>query len=449
MRTVVVAWLLFASVLVKVNCLATKPIDIRGNVEHDHLEQLPSSSTSAASLENNELEMPQKVAKFSNITCSKLNVYLTAFKNLNKVAILDFPAKVSTHCVPEWSTFGTCCDATSAISFLGAENRLTDSQARGLTDEASQLASAYTKAANQLTTTSKKGKSQDLKQFNEASAQVKMINARFATALANCNMKIKAARGSSICTVCSGRSPFFFSKTKLLIDEQTCRSIVSECRGAWRDILELLKLKDTFKAIVPKPETYLSSTNLKDKVSITMASSLSDFSKAKRLGQDLAKCGDQDVSKCKWNDISPLCDSFIQLAELDTAGAAAIKAPTFKAGIVETVKVVKKILKEIKDEMAHQQEPSIGGTEPGGAPMRMLRATNWARSRSLDGSSSDSNSSSGGHNGLGGGGGADAFGNNGDNSGQEFTDNPFSVMSVVESHLPENSNSANFSMIFP
>lgn len=170
-----------------------------------------------------------------------------------RVTILKVPLINSSnkYCVPEWNTFGTCCDSSSLVAMQNTENiaiktdsdylsqyvsTMTEFTGRMQAIFLSSLANKYYPEIAKLT-------SDQRRQVwnNVLGIYVRLVDESPSTLATTCWTNTQKIRGSSLCSICSGRSNVFFnSNGKFNVDLNTCKASIDSCGNFYKSVKSIL-----------------------------------------------------------------------------------------------------------------------------------------------------------------------------------------------------------------
>ena len=188
------------------------------------------------------------LSRINTTTCKDKNPFLQALKGRN-VTIYDAPYNISDSYGDEWKKFGSCCEVNSIkkyalldkaniqaaanrsvnilknyyrfwkVIFNGCEANDENILVSVLKDICGTIKKQFRKniVFENFKKEVRQSKRQDIisEDFNKCWLHMAMI------------------RSNSLCSTCSGRSDSFFSKGKALVTEQTCHSIIENCRSSF------------------------------------------------------------------------------------------------------------------------------------------------------------------------------------------------------------------------
>lgn len=229
-----------------------------------------------------------------------------------RVTILKKPLINSSnkYCVPEWNKFGTCCDSSSLVAMQKSENNAikTDS------DYLSQYLLTMTKFTLQMQTICLNPLAakyypviarMTLNQKREVSFHIIHIFIRLVAQnpsrqATTCWTNTQKIRGSSLCSICSGRSNVFFnSNGKLNVDLNTCKTSIDSCGNFYKTVKTILNiLEELLPQIVKYGLSKLLGTELAGlhtnlkllMLSSSLITSISTYQSSKSISAATAVC---------------------------------------------------------------------------------------------------------------------------------------------------------------
>ena len=144
-------------------------------------------------------------------------------------------------CNKEWSEYGTCCDGDELLRAFGDENlkmELAVSSVMKLVGDTRTTAVELMAGIDQMIIdVNKRGKlTNDLAKFRLKRIIVSDVYSTIARTSSTCWSYMMAKRRSVLCSVCSGRSSIFHTKSKLLVDIMECESVIKQCKTFYIDI---------------------------------------------------------------------------------------------------------------------------------------------------------------------------------------------------------------------
>jgi hypothetical protein len=177
-----------------------------------------------------------------------------------------------THCKAEWSAHGTCCDGDSlARAFIAEKSKAIDSVAT-IKQYANDIVNA-TKAVLTAIHTKYKVPQSSSKASVGAFGSVNMklvqkdrLNSIIRSQVHNTierssntcwNFMLKA-RGSALCSVCSGRSKDFFTGTKALVNIQDCEAAIANCKDFFTEISTFTTQLSNFLSVITVFDDHLT-----------------------------------------------------------------------------------------------------------------------------------------------------------------------------------------------
>lgn len=225
-----------------------------------------------------------------------------------KVKIFKEPKQeTSGPCLPEWNTHGTCCDTTS-LNDLFAKEKLamasaidatakTVGQIKILVEEVLKKATGGSFNSHRRKRSSKED-DQMLKDISEDFLSHDLLT-HFNESSTFCWSKLMELRGSSLCSVCSGRASRFIYKDKALINIEDCKVVVDLCEEFFANFQDFIgKSKDMLSQIDKKfkfgNETKYLQSFIKDlskaRFSSELISEFSKYSEAKSKTPERNQC---------------------------------------------------------------------------------------------------------------------------------------------------------------
>ena len=180
------------------------------------------------------------------------NEFINTLKLVNVKLFKNVHTKVEyiTHCKAEWSAHGTCCDGNSLARAFSEEKAKTINAVATIKQYANDILNA-TKAI----LVASDNKYQDHQSSSKVSLgavesvrlnseQKERLNSIISCQVHNtierssntCWNFMLQARGSALCSVCSGRSQDFFTATKAMVNIQDCEAAIANCKDFFTDM---------------------------------------------------------------------------------------------------------------------------------------------------------------------------------------------------------------------
>ncbi len=178
--------------------------------------------------------------------------YLSS-NTIKEVQIFETPQKGLDQCGDEWRNFGTCCKVSDLITYAQNDadklrNHYTN--LRQLMENYSSLFSEILSDLPRFKTTNKinDDRAHLMKALLDlASTKLSGTLNNLATRLDkkkqfdSCWEQMITLRSSSLCSTCSGRSLVFVHAKKAMISASSCHSLVTNCKFAFRLLIEFLE----------------------------------------------------------------------------------------------------------------------------------------------------------------------------------------------------------------
>lgn len=145
------------------------------------------------------------------------------------------------YCAAEWSKHGTCCDGASLVQGFKAENDSIQKAVKGIKNLASDILTTSkvirNGLKNMIVSFSKGQKSDPPKLVQNLDTIINSsVYSTIDTSSSTCWNFMVAKRGSALCSICSGRSAQFFTKSKILIGVSECEEAIDKCKAFYLDI---------------------------------------------------------------------------------------------------------------------------------------------------------------------------------------------------------------------
>ena len=134
-----------------------------------------------------------------------------------KVRIFDTPDTTATmnHCQAEWSTHGTCCDASDLVLASELDGKLIDANANMIVKAVSMVKWILVDKLNEIVAKRKqKMNPVTEKQISDFFSSHTYTN--FNESTSKCWDFMKKQKTSALCSICSGRSSMYFDDGKIL-----------------------------------------------------------------------------------------------------------------------------------------------------------------------------------------------------------------------------------------
>ena len=153
-------------------------------------------------------------------------VNITIFDKVDRMLDEPFP-----HCSSEWNAHGTCCEGEDLVSFAQFEIEVIQHNAGRLKADLSGLMTLVEQTVDMPV---------ESRQYGQ------QILAGYGAASDKCWNYISKVRGSSLCSVCSGRSEVFFTpkKDKIYIDPPTCQQAIENCESFFSSLSWIIEFLD-------------------------------------------------------------------------------------------------------------------------------------------------------------------------------------------------------------
>ena len=185
--------------------------------------------------------------------CGQANPYIE-YLTTKGVKLISAPQIDTATCKGEWSTYGTCCDKESLLSFAKADRQSVIVAVQAIKSFSAHTLSSYTSMSTEFLAAARKTTrklplwSAQLKEKYDAGyfkmldlLAEKMANgSAFNTSLDHCWDHMSSIRSKTLCSTCSGRSALFFNETKGIIDTPVCALTLETCLPSFKFLLTFL-----------------------------------------------------------------------------------------------------------------------------------------------------------------------------------------------------------------
>ena len=239
----------------------------------------------------------------SKPSCDHKNPLLPALKGFG-IQMFDDPEKANVHCAPEWSTYKTCCNATTAGQFLAKRSQSNFDLINTILQ---QLVTVKQEVQNYITT--KLPATEDLGTATSTDkaylALSRLLNAttdKLHEDERACLKTINDISQRSLCDVCSGRSEQFFQGGKYLIHEPVCRRVLNDCGDSWKALVQISQAMNTFTNLV-------NDLSAAQTTAQALSSTITSYTNLIKLDGYFSQC--DDFSTCPFAVVKPLCEHFI------------------------------------------------------------------------------------------------------------------------------------------
>ena len=189
------------------------------------------------------------LSTYQSSSCMATNPFMhhLSSSGILKVQIFDTPDTTSTmnHCQAEWSTHGTCCDASDLVLASELDGKLIDANANMIVKAVSMVKWILVDKLNEIVAKKKlKMNPVTEKQISDFFSSHTYTN--FNESTSKCWDFMKKQRSSALCSMCSGRSSIYFDDGKILVDRQVCRDTTDSCYAFFES---LTMIKDKLNAV--------------------------------------------------------------------------------------------------------------------------------------------------------------------------------------------------------
>lgn len=220
-------------------------------------------------------------------TCLAKSPFL---RHLTEVTLLPKASKPETNsCQAEWKEHLSCCEASSLIKYAATDSkeiarlaeRVSEDFARFYAYQVSlnktliqiaALARADWKSWNQTNMEQETGLGKLIRELNQKHLRRATFNSygfddvvgEFRKANQKCWTKMAQIRNSSLCSICSGRASTFYSRSKAIITDKHCASLIDNCWISFKILNFYIRRVEVIKEL-----TDTLVTNYSDMVTIT------------------------------------------------------------------------------------------------------------------------------------------------------------------------------------
>lgn len=264
-------------------------------------------------------------------TCANKNSMLEKLRGAG-VTIYALPKPNSQYCSDEWKPNGTCCDPLSAGA---AMKRKTDKNTQEVATMIREIESlpgalqAFQLKAELMMPYSSRG--QTRQKMQKVVDYINSNKRNIQNSQSGCMKRLNSVTRASTCNICSGQSQRFFNGKKILMRQEDCRDIIDDCEQAWRSVVHILDLLDTYTTEVKK--TY------KGKLADEHFDSLQSMDKKHKLSQNFDKC--PKMQQCDGETVSAICENLVSILTPSYAEFAANKIKKTKSKISALSKIGK------------------------------------------------------------------------------------------------------------
>lgn len=166
------------------------------------------------------------------------------------------------HCQSEWNQHGSCCNEDLLVDFGNMDSNLIENNKKKLSDLVHQLLELAKRTEIELESISLTTDGESYKeQLKDLISQPYFTS--FNQSSDKCWNHFKQIRGSSLCATCSGRSQEFFSKNKILVAPEDCKSTVELCENFF---IELRQIENKLKIFVEPIQNFVQGKDLVSQV---------------------------------------------------------------------------------------------------------------------------------------------------------------------------------------
>ena len=241
--------------------------------------------------------------------------------------------EISTdHCVPEWSSFGTCCESEQIVDYIEEKLSLNRLALKAVVNEVSSLEAKLIKfeKTHRLQGTASVGNGvsfstagSPLLGFEGTPVKIKEMSQKIGKAIIDsllqnvefqqkCVAKINSVISKSACSICSGRSDDFFNKDgKLDLSEGLCRSVLEDCSEAWMSMVRMVVDVRGYTKLIRQLNPDGDKDGILEEKGFTM--NLDSFITNRNLIPILDNCRGSSLANCSFEHVAALCEQFIHI----------------------------------------------------------------------------------------------------------------------------------------
>ena len=253
------------------------------------------------------------------------NPFLPELKN-NNVSLFEVPTKyLNNSCGKEWKTFGLCCKEADLLEYAKQDHQNITRAACDLVRKFSIIRNRFSDLRNKSLDISKEelGKLDPLQKniFSLLRGNATQILAKrllmsmaikpFKAELTRCRSKIATSRSNALCSVCSARSPEFFSDNKILLLDTDCNSILEECAPTFKHLAFMIEVMGRFFA---RFERIVTTGLHKVKKDFNSLISLIKKIEEEKVQQTIKKYLSQE-GEAKLKTAADLCSKLVEISE--------------------------------------------------------------------------------------------------------------------------------------